>query len=128
MRKITGHCLCHSVEYSIADSLLYSGFCHCSECRRWTGSAFSATCGVKVDDFQLMKGKELLRSYKKGEHSNSHFCSKCSSIVFGDVPAHNMTFVFLGTLDEAPSLKPQWHIYTGSKADWYEINDDLPQF
>ena len=33
-----------------------------------------------------------------------------------------------GALLDTPSLKPQAHMYVGSKSDWYEINDDLPQF
>jgi len=128
MKKINGKCLCGEVEYSISDKLLYAGFCHCSECRKWTGSPFSSSGGVVQSDFTLIKGKNNLTCFKKGESTLTYFCKSCSSILYGDVPEYNMIFVMLGTLDEAPSLKPQWHIYTGSKVDWFEINDDLPQF
>ena len=36
--------------------------------------------------------------------------------------------VALGSLRDAPSLLPQNHMFVGSKAPWYEIRDDLPQF
>jgi hypothetical protein len=128
MKTINGQCLCGSIKFTVTDNFVYSGYCHCSECRRWTGAPFSATAGVKVDDFQLLSGESLLTQFKKGENSLAHFCKMCSSIVYGEVPEYGMNFVFLGCLAEAPSLKPQWHIYTGSKAEWYEINDDLPQY
>jgi hypothetical protein len=128
MKTLSGGCLCGSIEYTISDALIYAGYCHCSECRRWTGAPFSATGGVKSSDFILTIGKPLLSSFKKGKNSTSYFCSHCSSIVYGVVPEHKMNYVMLGTLTESPSLKPQWHIYTGSKVDWYQICDDLPQY
>jgi hypothetical protein len=36
--------------------------------------------------------------------------------------------VTLGALIDAPSIAPQFHIFVGSKAPWYEIDDALPQF
>jgi len=128
MKQINGGCLCGSVKYVIPDDLLYAGYCHCSECRRWTGSPFSTSGGIKASEFTLVKGGTCLSSFKKGKSSTAYFCKNCSSIVYGEVPEHNMIFVMLGTLEESPSLKLQWHIYTDSKMDWYQINDDLPQF
>lgn len=128
LKILKGECLCGSVEYSIEDDLIYSGYCHCSECRRWTGAPFSATGGVKNTKFSLVKGELSLSSFKKGENSNSYFCSRCSSILYGEVPEHDMTYIMLGTLTEEPALKPQWHIYTGSKVNWFQILDGLPQY
>jgi hypothetical protein len=34
----------------------------------------------------------------------------------------------LGTLDDDPGIRPQMHIYVASKASWFTISDDLPQF
>lgn len=120
--------MCGNVEYSIPDSLIYAGYCHCSECRRWTGAPFSASGGVAKPEFKILKGKESLTCYQKAEGSLSYFCNNCSSLVYGDVSAYEMIYVMLGTLDESPSLKPQWHVYTDYKVDWYEISDNLPQF
>lgn len=41
-KTLRGRCLCGAVEYQIPDTLEYAGYCHCSECRRFSGSAFSA--------------------------------------------------------------------------------------
>ncbi|GLR69633.1 GFA family protein [Agaribacter marinus] len=128
MKILKGGCLCGAVEYEIKDDLIYSGYCHCSECRRWTGAPFSSTGGVKASDFKLNKGKSLLASFSKGENSTSYFCTKCSSNLYGEVPEYNMTYVMLGTLSQEPTLAPQWHIYTGSKVEWFKITDNLPQY
>lgn len=128
MKLLQGGCLCGAVEYSIPDDLIYAGYCHCSECRRWTGAPFSVTGGVKEEVFNLTKGMPSLSSFKKGKNSTSYFCNNCSTIVYGEVPEYQMIYVMLGTLHGSPSLKPQWHIYTGSKVDWYQIGDDLPQY
>lgn len=128
MKKLNGRCLCGTVEYAVSDALLYAGYCHCSECRRWTGAPFSASGGVEKSDFGILKGDTNLCRYEKGEGSVAYFCKTCSSMVYGDVAKHNMVYFLLGTLSEAPSLRPQWHAYTGSKVGWYEIRDDLPQF
>lgn len=128
MKTLKGGCLCGNVTYTIPDNLIYAGYCHCSECRRWTGAPFSATGGVKNTDFKLIKGAAFLASYPKGKNSITYFCNHCSSIVYGDVPEYSMTCVMLGTLQDSPTLKPQWHIYTDSKVDWYQIGDDLPQY
>lgn len=127
LKNLKGGCLCGAVEYEIKDDLIYSGYCHCSECRRWTGAPFSSTGGVKDVDFKLNKGEPLLASFRKGENSKSYFCTICSSNLYGEVPEYNMIYVMLGTLFEEPALKPQWHIFTGSKVDWFNISDDLPQ-
>lgn len=127
MKKIKGRCLCGDVEYSIVDSLIYAGYCHCSECRKWTGSLFSASGGVAKSDFEILKGEGSLSCYKKGKGSLAYFCKNCSSVVFGSADAYEMNYVMLGALDESPSLKPQWHVYTNYKVDWYQICDGLPQ-
>jgi hypothetical protein len=40
----------------------------------------------------------------------------------------NHVVIPAGTLDDDPGVRPVVHIFTGSKAAWYEIRDDLPQF
>jgi hypothetical protein len=125
---IKGSCLCGEVEYSIVDSLKYAGYCHCSQCRKLTGSPFSASGGVANSDFTILKGEDRFTCFEKVEGSPTYFCNNCSAFIYGEVSAHKMTYVLLGTLSESPSLKPQWHVYTNYKVDWYEISDGLPQY
>ena len=128
MKEIKGGCLCGAVEYSIRDALIFAGYCHCSDCRKWTGSPFSASGGVSKSDFKILKGRDNFACFKKEDNTLSYFCKNCSSLLYGDTHKTDTIYFLLGTLDESPSLKPQWHAYTAFKVDWYEINDRLPKF
>ena len=128
MRLIGGECLCGDVLFSIEDNLQYAGFCHCSDCRRFSGSAFSAYGGIDKKLFTLIRGKERIGRYAKNLDSIMCFCKNCGSSLFVDKPRAAMIHLRLGVLNEAPSLKPQSHICTESKVQWHQIGDDLPQY
>jgi hypothetical protein len=127
-RDLKGRCLCGAIEYVVPDDLKYAGFCHCSECRQFSGSAFSAFGGVSKSAFRVVKGAENIKHYKKTEDTILGFCSICGSSLYAEKPKKGMVHLRLGTLADAPSLKPQTHSFVGSMAPWYEIKDDLPQF
>ena len=128
MDKLRGSCLCGAVQYQIPDQLQYAAYCHCSECRRFSGSAFSAVGGVARDYLEINSGEELIKYFKKTEASNMAFCSVCGSSLFAEKPLKGLVHLRLGTLMDCPSLKPQAHVFVGSKAPWFEITDQLPQF
>src|SRR4051812_3693922 len=56
MRELRGSCLCREIEYSVDDDFAYMGHCHCSECRKFSGSAFSAFGGVEPAKLRFSKG------------------------------------------------------------------------
>lgn len=128
MKKLQGRCLCGAVAYQVADNFQYSGFCHCSDCRRFSGSACSAMGGVAASEFEVLRGQESIGRYVKSEQSVMGFCRECGSSLFAEKPKKGMVHLRLGTLEEPPSLKPQFHSYVGSKAAWDHIGDALPQF
>ena len=128
MHKLRGSCLCEAVQYEISDELLYAAYCHCSECRRFSGSAFSALGGIARDKLQITSGEDLIKYFRKTEASNMAFCEVCGSSLFTDKPLKGLVHLRLGTLIDSPSLIPQAHVLVGSKAPWFEISDELPQF
>lgn len=127
IKKLSGRCLCGEVRFEVPDNFRYSGFCHCSECRRFSGSAASAMAGIPRSEFHLLSGANVLRHFKKTEHTVLGFCGTCGSSLYADKPDRGMRHVRLGVLDEPPSLQPQFHAYVGSKAAWDTICDDLSQ-
>ncbi len=128
MKEIRGRCLCGAVEYTVPDDLLYAGYCHCSDCRRFSGSAFSAYGGLPKAGFRVLKGQDDITHYQKSENTVLGFCRICGSSLYADKPNRGMIHIRLGTLGQAPGLLPQTHSYVGSKAAWFEIRDELPQF
>lgn len=128
MRTIQGRCLCGSVEYEVPDDFKYAGFCHCSDCRRFSGSASSAIGGIPTGALRIVRGDESIATYKKSAATVLAFWRSCGSSLYAEEPLRGMIHLRLGTLNEAPSLAPQFHSYVGSKAAWDIINDGLQQF
>jgi hypothetical protein len=128
MTELGGGCLCGAVRYAVRDALVYSGYCHCSECRRFSGSAFSAYGGVRETDFRVVTGADRITHYRKSENSTLGFCRVCGSSLYAQKPGRGMVHLRLGTLDQAPTLRPDAHVFVGSKAAWHEIGDELPQY
>jgi len=128
MKSIEGGCLCGAVAFVIPDDLAYAGYCHCSECRRFSGSAFSAFGGISAARFCILRGEGEITFYTKSASTVLAFCRICGSSVSASKPGRDMIHRRLGTLSGSPSLLPQAHSQVGSKAAWYAICDDLPQF
>lgn len=124
---IKGGCLCGRVRYEITGSLFDASHCHCSMCKRQHGAAFSTYAGFKPDDFKWTSGEEFVKVYETLKGGGWCFCRECGSTLAGSDNG-KITTVTLGTVEGAPGIKPGSHIFVGSKAQWYEIRDDLPQF
>ncbi|HEY3615052.1 MAG TPA: GFA family protein [Gaiellales bacterium] len=126
-RTLIGRCACGAVEYEVADEFLYAANCHCSACRATTGSAFKSFAGIERDKLALTKGAGGVAIY--GEASAGDFrCGTCLSFLFSIVRDGRFAHVAMGSLADLPSIRPGGHIFVGSKAPWFEITDDLPQF
>ena len=129
MSVVTGGCLCGGVRYEVRGRFLRANHCHCSRCRRHTGTAHSTQGRVRREDFRLVQGAELVRSYVPGGGATKAFCSVCGSSLFGGSwPEGDEVTIRLGSVDGDPGIRPQFHTFVGSKAGWWEITDDLPQY
>ena len=122
-----GGCLCGALRFRVEVRPINSGYCHCSQCRL-AGSGGTPIGGIAKESFSILTGEAVLGNFDKSDDSKFFFCSKCGSSVFTEKPSAALVHVRYGALLDTPSLSPQAHMYVGSKADWYEINDDLPQF
>ncbi len=127
MRVLKGQCLCHGVEYEVEDQFSYAMNCHCSNCRRTTGSAFKPFGGIPVEQISITEGKDKTLRYGDAANHDLH-CGVCGSLMFSVVREGRYAHVPFGTLIDEPSHKPTHHIFVGSKAPWFEILDDLPQY
>jgi hypothetical protein len=126
-RVLRGRCECGTVRYTVADAFLYAANCHCSQCRAATGSAFKAFAGIERDKLELTEGQDSLLIFGEKDLNNTR-CGACGSLLFSVVREGAYVHVALGSLVDAPSIRPTEHIFVGSKAPWFEITDDLPQF
>jgi hypothetical protein len=125
-RMLTGGCECGAVRYQVPDAFLYSLNCHCSRCRAATGSAFKALAGIERGKLEITQGADRLFVYGAPDAHDTR-CAVCGSLLFSVVRDGEYVHVAMGSLVDAPSIRPTDHIFVGSKAPWFEITDDLPQ-
>lgn len=125
-----GSCLCGRVRFELDEPITRVGHCHCSMCRKWSGSAFLTYAGVEQGHLRWTGGEAELARYASSADYERCFCRHCgSSIVF--IPRYDSkakSWVAMGTLDSAGDLVPTEHIFLDSKAPWFEITDELRQF
>ena len=126
-RILAGECFCRAVGYAVADEFAYAMNCHCSGCRRATGSAFKPFGGIERDKFAVAKGAKSL-SINGAPDNHDAFCSSCGSLLYSVVRDGAFVHVAMGTLVDDPAIRPSKHIFVGSKAPWFTITDDLPQY
>lgn len=125
----TGSCLCGKVKFEISSAISDIVFCHCSQCRKAQGSAFGANGFVKQVDFKFASGEDSLSSYQSSHGKHRCFCKICGSpIISKRDNAPEKLRVRLGSLDTDITENAVGHIFVQDKANWDEINDNLPQY
>lgn len=126
-RMLAGKCECGAVRYRVADVFLYAANCHCSRCRAATGSAFKPFAGIEREKLEVTDGSDALLVVGD-DRENDTRCRACGSLLFSVVRAGDYVHVAMGSLVDAPGIRPTSHIFVGSKAPWFDITDDLPRF
>lgn len=123
-----GACLCGTVRYEIAGPITSMMHCHCSMCRKHHGAAFGTFAGAPLMGFRWLAGADNIGRYPSSEHGERKFCMTCGSVAPIQMPALDLAFVPAGNLLEDIQARPQSHLFAASKAPWYTITDDLPQY
>jgi hypothetical protein len=124
---LSGSCFCGVVQYQVADAFRYALNCHCSNCRRTTGAAFKPIAGIEADKLRVTAGADRRLIYGDAASHDAH-CASCGSLLYSLVRDAAYVHVAMGTLRDPPSIRPSAHIFVGSKAPWFSITDDLPQY
>ncbi len=127
---IRGSCQCGAVAFYVTAPFKVIHNCHCSRCREARAAAHTTNGFTSIDDVNIYRGKEHIRVYKvpDAKFFTHAFCDICGSGVPRLDEARGIAVTPVGSLDDDPGTRPVDHIFVGSKADWYEIADSLPQF
>jgi len=126
--NLLGSCLCGTVRYEIAPPFLGMVHCHCSRCRKGTGTGHATNLYTAPGQLKFLAGEENIARYDlpTAKSFGKWFCKTCG----GPVPrlTRNKTRIVVpaGTLDSLPQLKPTDHIFWGSRAPWGCGSSDLP--
>lgn len=126
--SIRGSCTCGGVQYEIEGELRDAAYCHCSTCRRTLGAAFGTYARVDAGAFRWLSGEDLAATHDSSPGVHRCFCRRCGSPLGVTGEDGRLSWVALGTVEGDPGVRPEAHIFVGSKAPWHEITDTLPQF
>jgi hypothetical protein len=122
----TGSCLCGTVRFEITGPCKFMAHCHCSMCRKHQGALYSTMIGVERANFRWLSGQPDIVHYRASPAFARPFCSRCGSTVPDD--SNDMVGVPAGCLQDDPGIRPQAHIFVGSKSPMWDIDDDLVKF
>ncbi len=125
----TGGCLCGGIQFRIDAELEPIQVCHCSQCRKAQGTPFAANTPVSTSAFELVSGGDLITLFESSPGKQRAFCSRCGSPLYSKRDTlPGVLRIRAGLINEPISAKPEAHFHTASKANWWAIEDGLPQF
>ncbi|MGB5765647.1 MAG: GFA family protein [Arenicellales bacterium] len=128
-RSYFGSCLCEKVRFEITGKIHDIIYCHCSQCRKAQGSAFAANGNVAAEHFLFLSGEHELTGYQSTSKRVKYFCRHCGSPVYSknsDFP--DFIRVRIGSIESDIKERPIAHTFTASKANWEDIEGELPQY
>ncbi|MEE1673067.1 GFA family protein [Agarivorans aestuarii] len=125
-----GSCLCGEVRYQISGNLNIFQYCHCSRCRKFTGSAHAANLFVLPSQFRWLAGEARVRQYhpQHTKYFATAFCLTCGSSLPWLAKTGKTMVIPAGTLDQHPNIQPTQNIFCAYKAPWFVDSQQLPQF
>lgn len=128
---LTGGCNCGAVRYRVESRPLVVAACHCSQCRRQSGAAYSVNLVVRA---KTMTVEGELSSWidtdtESGAPLSRDYCAQCGSPIRSTPSAApGICALKAGTLDDPASFAPAMHLWTASKLPWVTIPDGVQQF
>jgi hypothetical protein len=125
--SLRGSCLCGAVAYEVDEPFQHFLYCHCSRCRKATGTAHAANAVAPPHAFRWTKGETELVRYDlpiaNGFATTS--CKHCGSPMPHLTRSGRRFIVPAGSLDDEPSTRPSAHAFWGSRAKWFNGDPDL---
>lgn len=127
--KHKGSCLCKSVVFEIDGEFEDFYLCHCSRCRKDTGSAHASNLFSSSAKLTWILGGDIVKTYRveNSEHSKS-FCPKCGSALPTLQMDESLLVVPAGSLDTDPNITPKGHIFYESRASWDNNLEKIPKY
>jgi hypothetical protein len=126
----SGGCLCGLVRYEAPAVPLGVSICHCRDCQKQAGSAFSIIAVFPRDAIRFTGTTSLYEGQgDSGEPVLRHFCGRCGSPLYSDngaMRARGIIAIKAGTLDDVSDLVPMRHFWADSRQPGIEIPEGTP--
>ncbi|MCC4856777.1 GFA family protein [Vibrio lentus] len=123
-----GSCLCGSIQFELDGGVTDIIHCHCSLCRKASGSAYATNGFINAEDIKLTDKNNTLTFYESSEGKRKYFCKTCgNSIYSSNSQSPKRLRLRLGILDTEISERPISHNFVTSKANWDDLDVELPR-
>jgi hypothetical protein len=127
MHSYFGSCLCGAVKLEIAGGIASIIHCHCSRCRKSSGTAFATNGFIATHGLRILAGEQGIRYYEIAPGRRRHFCATCASPLYSsNADDAGRLRLRLGILDSDISERPLSHNFVSSRASWEELDAELP--
>jgi hypothetical protein len=126
--SVRGSCLCGSVVFEVDTPFDRFVNCHCSRCRKTTGTAHASNAVVKADALRWLHGKEMIARYDlpTARSFATSFCQRCGSPLPHVTRSGREAIIPAGAFDDPLSVRPDRHVQWSSRANWYLHGERLP--
>jgi len=121
-------CLCGGITIEIGGPIYSPRYCHCTNCRKFSGTAFAAWGVVDAATFEVKHAvSEIARFDSGGGHRA--FCGTCGTPLFYEPKGRpQLRGIPLGIIDDGEVPAPSMHVWTQSKVAWTSVEDGLPRY
>ncbi|MCR9278055.1 MAG: GFA family protein [Pseudomonadaceae bacterium] len=127
-QTLRGSCLCGGIEVQVRGEIGQLDYCHCSQCRKASGTAFASNAPITTDRLAIT-GSHLVKEFAASDGKWRAFCGTCGSPIYSRRASRpNEVRLRVGLLDDAIAPSQRQHIWADSRANWHEIDDSLPAF
>ena len=125
---LSGSCLCGSVIFELSEPPEIMNLCHCSMCRKVSGSTYGTFAHADISKFQWKQGLDCVAKYNSSSEDYRAFCKVCGSSLPVIDEGAQAVCIPAGAFDDDPQVKPALEIFLGSKAPWYSSEGKIPGF
>ncbi|KAK8058121.1 hypothetical protein PG994_008569 [Apiospora phragmitis] len=82
--SLSGSCMCGAIKYESSSEPNVTALCHCLDCQKWTGGAFTSNAVVPEDAFKVVKGEPKTYDVTgaSGKNNRHFFCGTCGSSLY----------------------------------------------
>ena len=122
-----GGCLCGAIRYRATAHPSRCMICHCQNCRKHSGAPCLSFVHFPTDAFTWLTVEP--RRYQSSAYAERGFCTECgSTLSMHEEILADRVQIALGSLDDPNRVRPNDHVWTSSRIEWFDVNDGLPRF
>ena len=127
---LTGSCLCGAVGWAVRPPFRFFQYCHCSRCRKRSGTAHAANLLADAAQLTWTRGEDAVRRWEMpGARAYcTGFCAQCGSALPWITKNGRFVVVPAGGLDDEPAERPNRNVHWASRAAWYAHASELPLY